>query len=986
MGNDKSREAASGIIMRANWRLLGSSETKHLSKILLEYLDPAEEPMACYKSYLKSTVSFTVAHRSVSLLSPKLLGQFYMEDQPLAHPKYFDFFEGGNLSKLENCLNKRLVVLIPNGEGNTWNKVHDKRVYDAMQSLHRQPLEVLYFAIEFEGGFWKCYELKAIANQPVYNQIMTETLFFDPKTLRSSSITNTSVCLVSVLSDVLNVVRGPRQQEQHAHSPACHNLRELVFAGSKNSIARDVGAEFILASHLRTKALARHRQRSMPSNNHFGVHSVFAFSESSGGLQTMPVVCVSQDSSFYRLLEEYADSVRSVQTRRRHPRQETFPGAAAGLKCRPEKEMLLGGVDPGRLIHQVDSCPCTGCKNAKNYEHNMSPNGPQTPFKSDLSTFDLFRLLGKFNAKVETDLLNVCRLSIASFDVESVATGLPDHLGNEDLNLAPDTLSDHRLPRQVQSVHLPCRIGYVDQLRLDTGRPTLIFRYDPDTPEKMVADFVECIFEQREEATTIKYGVLNPYFEMIERYKRAHFLFYQRKGWLPADYAERWQYFKPTDNEEEEGQGEEEDEDEEEEEEDAMLNRLGEEAGAEVAEALTAQELYGHTRPSRLGSPNLEDFEEPTTTANAQEGTEAARKAKAQGDAQRISDIEGAWENCIFGILEKRLRFLAHGFTVYGFNRYTQTHKQTVSLVLLDYLSFSFSESFDLVILCSQIVVFCKQTGRQDVSIHREGSRIRHMMINGVRLGEIKRLLAPGTSLSSLGESCNIPDQKGIFPFAQFTNLAFLEEEKLPSDCRLWASDLNANHAPTQAQVDVALALFEEKKFANISAYLEYYLNLDCLVLQKSIVVMHQEYYNILQLSFIDSRKHTVSSFASCAAQTFLARQKRGANFFPNFQRLYSLLKLSLRGGLTLVARTMCGKFADTESYVKLLQAQLEGGGPDGGPDEELARRVQASGLGLHDYATHCNPHILPRGESEPAISAVYADINRCVYFVSLWF
>ena len=206
-----------------------------------------------------------------------------------------------------------------------------------------------------------------------------------------------------------------------------------------------------------------------------------------------------------------------------------------------------------------------------------------------------------------------------------------------------------------------------------------------------------------------------------------------------------------------------------------------------------------------------------------------------------------------------------------------------------------------------------------------------------------------------------------------------MDQPQLPPDCSSWASDLNPDHSPNQEAVDAAVALFEEKGFANISDYLEYYLTLDVEVLQKSVVAMHDVYYDILKLSFVDSRRFTVSSFASCAAQTWLARRQRGANFFPAHQRMYSILKQSLRGGLTCVSRTVCGKFADVDSYVGLLEKQLKTGGEDGEPDKELLCRVRDLGLTLREYVTHCNPHLVPRGESKEATTAVYADINRQV-------
>jgi hypothetical protein len=223
---------------------------------------------------------------------------------------------------------------------------------------------------------------------------------------------------------------------------------------------------------------------------------------------------------------------------------------------------------------------------------------------------------------------------------------------------------------------------------------------------------------------------------------------------------------------------------------------------------------------------------------------------------------------------------------------------------------------------------------------------------------------------------------KSIFPFRQFVTLDFLDLPSLPPDAADWASDLNPKHSPSQAEVDEAIAFFQAKKFSSISDFLEYYLDLDVLILQKSVVAMAAVYYDILGLNFIDSKRLTTSSLASAGSQTFLSRQCRPCNFFPNHTRLYNLLKKSLRGGLTSVARTVSGKHADLTDYVKLLQKQMEEGGEGGGPDVELCARVEASGLTPSEYISHCNAHLLPPGKSRPSSGTVYCDINRQVVVV----
>jgi len=971
---------------RRGWRYLGSSATKSPSKILLEYLDPGDEPMYCYRRYIRSTVSFNVANRSISMLTPELLSKFYLEGDVFADPKYFSLFKEICLSKLENVLNKRIILLMV-GPDDTFVKAHDKRVYDRFQQ--RQPRgdsETLYFVLERCGRNWHLYELCSELSRKSYVQILTENAFFDPKTLR---VAREGDCLLQAVCGVLG--RGALPPG-HVHGRHCSSLRELVFCGDKDKLCDEVGTEFILASHIRCSIVARNCRRKDPKHNLFGIHAVFGKTKMCADLSAMPVVCVTHDQRFYLLNDEHADGLRKVQQRSRHQQREAFPGHAGGAFDRLKKKVAgktAAAAAAGTVPAESQTCPCRGCRNKGKYARNMMQSGPQKPYTTDLSTFDLFRLLGKWSPKVEEDLLKVCRLSIASYDVESIAVPIDDLMGNEDMNVKTSTMSSIRMPRQVQSVHEPVRIGFTDQLRQENGLPSLIFRPDQDDHNAMVGGFVEAIFEHRDAAATVKYGILSEYFSFLDEYKRAHFQFFVSQKMLPADYCSKWQDFgggAPADAAAAAAAaardapgggrlgGEEDDDDNEgydseDSEFERFLHDLARNAGndddddddddeGEEEEAVDAEEDDDDDAVAGVCRAAIDE----TLGEGAHVALEAALAMQKKREARRISDIEQAWSWSIFGILERRLTHLAHCYNVYGFN----------------------SSSFDLVILCSRLIVYAKETGRRDVTIQREGTRIPWMRIQGVKLCEIKKLCSPGASLSSLGESCNLAVKKQLFPHKVNTHASFLDRATLPRDAKDWASDLNPAHSPSQAEVDEVLALYEEKGFQTIGQFLEYYLDLDCDILQKSAVAMHQRYYDILGLSYIDSRKSSVSSFSSCGAQTFLARHRRPAQYFANHCRLYSLIRESLRGGLNTTCRTVSGSQADISNYVDLLRGQMEHGAPDGsgGPDLDLCDRVKRSGLTLEEYVTHCNAHLLPPGMAMAALYTLCLDINRCVVLV----
>jgi len=240
-------------------------------------------------------------------------------------------------------------------------------------------------------------------------------------------------------------------------------------------------------------------------------------------------------------------------------------------------------------------------------------------------------------------------------------------------------------------------------------------------------------------------------------------------------------------------------------------------------------------------------------------------------------------------------------------------------------------------------------------------------------------------------------------PSRAFTSLDFLKNPKLPRDPKLWQSDLGGKDDVTQAQVDEILASFEADEMSCVRDYMKKYLAADTVILLRCLVVLHDYLFDILKLSFVESRKFTASSLANLGAMTYLARERRGAIMSVNHARYYSVSPLLRRGGqatddglvvltdllssspqmlkgscigaFTGSLRSVSGELADLGPYVDLAKEQLARGGPGGTPDAEFQARLDRSGQSLHDYLAGCNSHLLPGG-GEPAKKVMYWDMN----------
>ena len=397
---------------------------------------------------------------------------------------------------------------------------------------------------------------------------------------------------------------------------------------------------------------------------------------------------------------------------------------------------------------------------------------------------------------------------------------------------------------------------------MEADEEPLIFTLDMNDPEKIVRDFVEALFVRREIATTLKYSILEEYFTWLQAYEDAHFNYFAGRGLLPFDYcrAKGYRIDGP--------------------ELDRKLDAWAEEAMCELANDLDSR--ASSDDDDEYTTEEEEEMEEVVVSAaekrhyggggggsssrSHEPGEEKTDEIDKKTEARLIQEICKAWEFSIFGILQKRLHYLARSYNCFSYN----------------------GERFDCVLLCASICTYAKQSGRKKVSIHRQAATIRHILIDGIRIADIKRLCPPGFDLSNLAKLCKVKENKGIFPFSKLDSFEFLLSPSLPRQATDWTSDLNGKTV-SQEQVDEALALFEERQFPNVLSYLQYYLSLDCLLLQQIIIALGHVYYDILNLHFIDSKKYTVSSFSSMGAQTFLARHLRPGSYFPNHARTYSV-------------------------------------------------------------------------------------------------
>ena len=88
-----------------------------------------------------------------------------------------------------------------------------------------------------------------------------------------------------------------------------------------------------------------------------------------------------------------------------------------------------------------------------------------------------------------------------------------------------------------------------------------------------------------------------------------------------------------------------------------------------------------------------------------------------------------------------------------------------------------------------------------------------------------------------------------------------------------WKSDLG--NTPTMEEIMKAKLKYEERKFVNMEQYLDFYLNLDCILLLKCGLILSETYTSILGAHIIDLNCKSFSSYSFWSTQLELARNAK---------------------------------------------------------------------------------------------------------------
>ena len=238
-----------------------------------------------------------------------------------------------------------------------------------------------------------------------------------------------------------------------------------------------------------------------------------------------------------------------------------------------------------------------------------------------------------------------------------------------------------------------------------------------------------------------------------------------------------------------------------------------------------------------------------------------------------------------------------------------------------------------------------------DSRVQINGLKVKRIQVNHhATITEACSFVSPGHSLDSLCRSVGLETEKQSFPFKCLSDPSFLKRTKLPQKLCYWNSDLGhlaqtlsrrrhlrmrkgsrlrvkaikaekKRWQEIRKKRDAAIKAFDTIGCQSVGDFLKYYLAIDTKILLQAMIALKDIYAEILDCDWLICGKYTISSYTSYALESHLKGDKRAGFMAISDALHYSISRGSYLGGVALTNRSVAGRDAPKEAYIRLQEA-----------------------------------------------------------------
>jgi hypothetical protein len=498
-----------------------------LSKALLSAVSDTKTELEIYHEYF---LPFTLVADEANLsclrrlprLEKKVRNTMFKLSEPTKEPAFFNFASHHDINRLSKMIKKEIVIYYSDSakKMSFLEIYHDFRhLLSSSDERHQSTLYFLTTAAKelFRGS--ECLD---------HLVDVTDYFFSIPSSPRNFNV-KANFGLWGRMSQMLEK-RSPNFEV----GQVCHLSQSAL---NVHSFWNEIVIIVSFCRSLFNRHESKIKLRKEPRFSYFTTLAVVAPPAADSSIEALQlksvkqVVCLFANNTMCLLKKEFVDYIVADLLKTKSERDKPQPNdylnepKVSGEERRAAAFVLDEKRRSRKCNSTVKICTCNICSSTT-FDANMSKAGPEQLVTSELDVRDLLQFLGALNKTNENILEQLCELSVASMDIESMTVNAdlfsPNLLGAvKYAEIDRAQLGDH-----VQKVQKPIMIAHVDALGHENDKLRIMLTATADSEEaifKMMTKYWQKVLKLQKRCIRKKRQIARPIFQLIQEYKNAYF-------------------------------------------------------------------------------------------------------------------------------------------------------------------------------------------------------------------------------------------------------------------------------------------------------------------------------------------------------------------------------------------------------------------------------------------------------------------------------
>lgn len=504
-----------------------------LSKGLLNSVDPGRPGIEVYHDYfipfaLVSDDSNLSCLRRRPRMEIKVRNTMFKRHEPKADPAFFNFKSHHDVNRLSKMLNSEIVIYFATRNWSVVEVYHDFRILTASSS-HSRLKSIKYFLLTEDKTLHQCeVSLDHLVKAASYFFAVPGSCFKFKLKHQPGFLENLSGRLEGASRPDFEI------SSLGQLSNACEGL--VPFWSNQGAVVIVAFCRSLFLLHK-----SRIYRRKEPKFSYFITLGLVLPDSDDGspGVVTekllsteVKIFCVFADDSCCLLLPEFGNMVlqnlvRSNSKTKDSPMHNDYLGSFRLPKNETERAVYERDVRRRKKkSNNIDKfCKCVICS-SEDFNLNMSQGGPENLLTVELEVRDILKLLGQLDEKHERLIEEMCELSLASMDLESMTV-------DADL-VAPNTtgaakyaeIGDSYLEDHVKKIQKPIMIAHVDALGMENSTERILLTAKSDSEESiydMMIRYWKKVLRLKKKSSRKKRQLAAPLLALVQEYKNSYF-------------------------------------------------------------------------------------------------------------------------------------------------------------------------------------------------------------------------------------------------------------------------------------------------------------------------------------------------------------------------------------------------------------------------------------------------------------------------------